>query len=530
MHTDETRTPYIPGYWLAAFIIAWSVDLLFWEQRPGLAFPIWIALGIAGLFAAAWWEKRRPSPASYVLAVIALALSLTPFLRGEPFSNAITSLVAVCTLGILAATLTNGYWILYRIGDLFLAGLKLIAAGIIRAGQSLARKPAPDAEETGRTAWRKARRNAFPVLRGLFLALPVVAVLGGLLASADPVFGRMMENMLRIFDIERLPEYILRFSYIMILTYAFCGVLLHAVFPEPVEARPDTNQPWKTRFLGSTETGIILGAVVLLFAVFVALQFRYLFGGQANINETGFTYSEYARRGFFELVWVAVLSLGLYIGLGTVTRRETPAQERAFTLLTIVLMGLVLVILVSALNRLLLYENAYGFTRLRTYTHIFIPWLAVLLIVAIVLQAVRRQGHLGLAILLVVFGFGLSFTTINVDALIARLDLQRARSGQELDANHLLELSTDAVPVLVKAYLDPAYLAADRDRIGAVLACQQFTRGKVAGWRSYRLSDARAQQATQGLDLSDFQVQTVDGNPSVPLNGADFYCYSNFMD
>ena len=530
MPTDETRTPYLPGYWLAAFILAWSVDLLFWKQRPGLAFPIWIALGIAGLFAAAWWEKRRPSPASYLLAVIALALSLTPFLRSEPFSNAITSLLAVCALGILAATLTNGYWLLYRIGDLLLAGLKLIAAGIIRAGKSLARKPAPEAEETGRTAWRKARRNAFPVLRGLFLALPVVAVLGGLLASADPVFGRMLENMLKIFDIERLPEYIFRFTYIIILTYAFCGVLLHAVFPEPVETRPDTHQPWKTRFLGSTETGIILGAVVLLFAVFVALQFRYLFGGQANINETGFTYSDYARRGFFELVWVAVLSLGLYIGLGTVTRRETPGQERAFSLLTIVLMGLVLVILVSALNRLLLYENAYGFTRLRTYTHIFIPWLAILLIAAIVLQAVRRPGHLGLAIILVVFGFGLSFTAINVDALIAQLDLQRARSGQELDANHMVELSADAVPVLVKAYLDPAYRAEDRESIGAVLACRQFYQDQSTDWRSYHLSEARARKSLQALDLSDYKVQSGDHVPYILLNGAEFYCISNFMD
>ncbi|NIL99141.1 MAG: DUF4173 domain-containing protein, partial [Planctomycetales bacterium] len=119
-------------------------------------------------------------------------------------------------------------------------------------------------------------------------------------------------------------------------------------------------------FLGFTESAIVLGAVDLLFAAFVAIQFHYLFGGAANINAAGYTYSEYARRGFGELVATAFLTLGMIMVLGNWSRREGRRMRRWFNALSGILVGLVSVMLVSAFQRLLLYERAFGFTRLRT--------------------------------------------------------------------------------------------------------------------------------------------------------------------
>jgi len=93
-----------------------------------------------------------------------------------------------------------------------------------------------------------------------------------------------------------------------------------------------------------------------------------------------------------------------------------------------------------------------------------------------------------------------------------------------------VELSADAVPVLADAYQDPAYRAEDRESIGAVLACRQFYQDPSTGWRSYHLSEARARQSLQALDLSDYKVQSGDHVPYILLNGAEFYCISNFMD
>ena len=93
------------------------------------------------------------------------------------------------------------------------------------------------------------------------------------------------------------------------------------------------------------------------------------------------------------------------------------------------LVGLVWVILTSAFQRLLLYEDVYGFTSLRMYTHIFIPWLGFLLLATIVLQILRREQYFGALLLLTTFGFALTFGIMNIDGLIVRQNVARARSG-----------------------------------------------------------------------------------------------------
>ncbi len=513
--------------WISALLLSWLADQLFWGHDPGISFAIWVLLAIVGLFLAAFWEGKRPAWASYPLAFLTLALAVGNVLRVEPFSRFLSAFLSMSCLALLAVTLLNGHWLLYRTGDYLVAGVKLFAATIVRGVGLLsgARPPSEAVEPVKKqNAWQRIRQ-VFPYLRGLMLALPVLAILGGLLSAADPVFANQMHNLLSFLDVTRLPEYFFRLFYILIFTYVFCGVLLHAILPDPVEARPNPLEAWKTRFLGSTEAFIILGSVVAMFAFFLILQFRYLFGGQANISETGFTYSDYARRGFFELVWVAVLSLALSMGLGMITRRETPVRQRVLSALTMLLLGLVLLILASALQRLLLYENAYGFTRLRTYTHIFIPWLAVLLLAGVILEASGRSGHLGLAMFFVAAGFGITMLALNVDDLITRLNLARAQSGAELDIETLSGLSSDAVPALGEAYRNAATPQV-RNRTGAALACHWIRLVSTPyrpDWRTYHPVEAAAAAYLSTLDLRAYLVD--DGGAwHVQLNQETVYC------
>ena len=132
--------------------------------------------------------------------------------------------------------------------------------------------------------WKSAGQQAIPVARGLVLALPILLVLGALLASADPIFSSWMRGLLQIFDLSKIPEYLFRLSYILIVAYVLTGSYLHAIQPAVIEARPKPEARWFPPFLGWTEGVVVLGAVNLLFVVFVGIQFWYLFGGQANIS------------------------------------------------------------------------------------------------------------------------------------------------------------------------------------------------------------------------------------------------------
>ena len=158
-------------------------------------------------------------------------------------------------------------------------------------------------------------------------------------------------------------------------------------------------------FLGVTEANVVLGLVNLLFVLFLAIQFRYFFAGEVNISESGMTYSEYAVKGFQELIVVACISLGLHWILAGITQRENPSQKTAFSILATLLIIQVGIILFSAFQRLSLYEAAYGFTQSRLVAHVFMVFVGLMLVAALWMQwrdAFRHQA-LVLLILFIVF-------------------------------------------------------------------------------------------------------------------------------
>ncbi len=441
---------------------------------------------------------------------------------------------ALALMAVFAASFTGGRWFIYNLSDYVVNFFRLSISALSRgvAARAALRKDAPPAGE-GQQA---ARRKALPILRGVVLALPVLAILGSLLAAADPVFSRWLQQALAFLRIENLPEYIFRAIYILIIAYGLTGVYLHAALASRDERVLGQEKAWLKPFLGSTEAAIILGSVVVLFAVFVIIQFQYFFGGQSNITAQGFTYSEYARRGFGELVAVALISLGLLLGLSAVTRRETNVERRIFTILGTALVALVIVILVSAFQRVTLYESAYGFSRLRTYTHIFIIWLGILLAATLVLELTSRLNAFALVAVIAVAGFVATLSILNVDALIVRQNVLLAQSGSELDAAYLASLSDDAVPAMGAAFQNAPAGSTLKEGLGAALVCHSdvyspnLKRDSHLPWQAFLLSRENARKVMAGIepDLASYAFSTSEVTGSTVLVGTHTYsCFGS---
>lgn len=546
----------------AALGVAWAVDWLFWQKAPGISLPLWVAIALVAGILLARSLKVRPSPLSLVLMALALIFAGVTFIRREAFTLVISVLLCFLAMSLLAATFQTGNWAYYKISDFIKAAGKLLLAWLVRPIGLFtpeATDPSPASPETvpdpltppaspsagavllsnaaaltprPATARGSAAAQSLPVIRGLFLALPVVLVLGSLLAAADPVFSHWAGELFKNINLDRLPEYLFRLIYIGMIAYGLAGTYLHAIRPAGLEARPCADGRWFAPFLGWIESGIVLGAVNLLFMVFVAIQFWYLFGGQANISTTGFTYSEYARRGFNELVVVALLSLGLYLGLAAVARQDTPRQRAILLVLNVLLIAQVLIILGSSYNRLALYEDAYGFTQLRTYTHILIVWLGLLLAATIAFEIMRRRDRFALAALLAVFGFGLTFGILNVDGFIARQNIQRAGVNGKLDGQYLATLSEDAVPVLVEALQRADQPAALREIIAVELSCRENAGqggNSAPSWLSYNLSQATALSLLQANHAlwQAYPVQSGTEGDFVALPRGKHLCQAN---
>ncbi len=134
------------------------------------------------------------------------------------------------------------------------------------------------------------RLNLWPLLRGIVIAIPVVAIFAALLASADTIFSSQLNAFLKLFfNLDKLPEYIFRLCYILFIAYILAGVFLHAASQSKDEKLIGKDKPLISQFLGFTETAIVLGSVIILFTAFVIVQFKYFFGGQANLGIGGLT-------------------------------------------------------------------------------------------------------------------------------------------------------------------------------------------------------------------------------------------------
>jgi hypothetical protein len=486
--------------WITALALGWFFDFLFWKHAPGISFAVYVVLCLAGGFLVLGMEGLRPNWRALLLLPPIGFFAVMTFVRLESLTQFDSVVLTLGLMSMLAFTYLGGRWLRYGFSDyasnFFKLAGSMLARPIIFLNELKKRAPGADPAGEGAAAPKPGWKRFWAVVRGLLIAIPVLALFAGLLSSADAVFAQRLDEFLSLFRLDRLPEYIFRAVYILVGAYLLAGVILHAALKSRDEKLIGEDKPLVTPFLGFIEAAIVLGTLEALFLAFVAIQVRYFFGGQTTLSLAGYTYAEYARRGFGELVAVAFFSLLLFLGMSGIVRRESAGKRLAFSGLGIGLVALIAVILVSAFQRLGLYEAAYGFTRLRTYTHVFMIWLGVLLGAVVVLELLRRERLFVAAMLLAGIGFAASLGLLNVDGFIVRQNVARAPLGQGLDVAYLASLSSDAVPALVADYRSPALPGLTHDAVGAVLVCRlhMYTAPRGTDWQSFTLSRWRADQ------------------------------------
>ena len=531
-------------FWIFAVLVSFGFDRLFWEKPAGINFFIFVVLMLLGGLIPMWLEKISIPWTSYLLLIPILFFSGMTFVLSEPFTVMISGAIALCSLILFAATLRSGTWLKLRTREYFLCMTSFLLNSFFGgfsflsgkeekgSGENQSAKKVSSAKENKKE--QQLGKKAAPYLRGILLALPVLAVLTALLASADPVFSNRVQSLFSGFQLDAFGEYLFRLFYIFVFAYVILSAYYYGLVEskkwqaEPQEKRPNSG------ILGSIESSIILGAINLLFLLFVILQFTYLFGGESNIHLEGFTYAEYARRGFSELLAVAMISLLVFYLLSMITRRESKAKQWTFSILGLILVGLVGIILASAYLRLTLYEAAYGFTRLRTLTHIFMIWTGLLLVGVAVLDLLKKMDRMAVVLVLMIFGFGLTLNLLNIDRFIVTQNISRSiedagkTASSSLDAGYLYSLSYDSIPPLVNYFTDAATPENIRDDVGGVLACRYAALNlpKDAPWTSFHLSRSRAISLlqSQAKELDAYPIHVEYGEIFVEVKGENRSC------
>jgi hypothetical protein len=321
----------------------------------------------------------------------------------------------------------------------------------------------------------------------------VSAVFTVLLAAADPVFERAVRWALS-WD----AEFIVSHSLVSaVIAWGACGYLL-GLRPRAADAAvPSPEKPAPRTGLGLVEVGIPLGVLAALFGLFVGIQTRYFFGGDAVVLSTaGLGWGDYARRGFVELVAVTGLVLPLLLGADGLLDRTDRRTVRGFRTLSFLLLGLVALIAGSAVYRLWLYYGVYGLTPTRLYAAALMVWIVLVLawFAATVLR--DRRGAFPLGALLSGLGVLACLNAVNPDGLVAGVNLERAAAGAPLDLELLTGLSADAVPALARSAgrLPAASRCAIARSAGSKWA------GRATGdWRTWNAGRTRARAVGEEL-------------------------------
>jgi uncharacterized protein DUF4153 len=451
---------------LAALGMGLAAEILLFGVPLGINFPIWVAL----VLGAAWITRRagtRTDPLDGWIIVGALVFAALVALRSDPL---------LVLFDLLTATALSGGAVLAIAG---VPVTRRSIAGIVWIGSWLAalivRGAAPLLIRLGRGGIGRnvlGSSRAWAVVRGLLLAVPALIVFGLLFASADAVFARLAADVVHVPDLRDLPD---RLIFAGFAAWASAAVLWLAAGGRRPDSTVDSairdasagpravQEPSRRSplfdgvlpILGGTEAVVVLLAVDLLFALFVALQVAYLFGGRDTLAASGLTYSDYARRGFFELIAVVVLVGALLVALETAVVRRTSAYIYA----AIALVALATVVLASAFLRLRLYQDAYGWTELRFYALAAIVWLAACLAIAAVTLLAGRTRWLLHGVAVAALVIAVMVNVLDPPAFVARENIARALEPSRVpeggetgfDAVYLSALGYDAVPVILDA-------------------------------------------------------------------------------
>ena len=354
--TDKTRLGFSI---LAAALAAGALgDGLLRATPWGVNLFVWIAALAAlaaGVLIFNWvdldaWSRRLVIPLLFFAAAIAW--------RDSHVLKALSLIGIVVTLAMILMRSQAGKLLAAGVTDYALGVLVSLYGALTGAGYLIGGEI--EWKEIPRDGWAK---HLAAVAKGLAIAFPLLLIFGGLLASADAVFSRLV---LRLFDWD-VESLVVHCLVMAIIAWAVAGFLRGVVTGKEMKA-VNAKRP-EFLWLGVTETVIILGLLDVLFLSFVVVQFQYFFGGAARIQSVaGLTYAEYARSGFFELVGVAALSLPLLLAAHWLLRKEKALGERVFRVLAGAQIALLFVMMVSALQRMRLYQREYGLTELRVYT------------------------------------------------------------------------------------------------------------------------------------------------------------------
>ncbi len=391
----------------------------------------------------------RPSPIAWITGSIMLTLSIGFLTNANNTLRAFLSLVLMVVLPIFVHTCCKK--------DLFVRfsvkPIQRLLNGVLLLPLSslLSNLPVYIPQKDGK------KSRLLPILGwcavGLVGAI-IPTVIVGVLLSYDEQFTNLLDRIFS-FSSDHLFENIGDIILACILALPLFAILFgnlqgkKKVTEENAAEAQGDDTPSRLQILPKPLLAAFVTPILLLYVLFFISQWSYYVSAFTHVLPEGLTYAQYAREGFFQLCTVCVFNAILLIGLQGFMRR-TPGEKgilRRILAGTISLFTLILI--ATALSKMVLYIGAYGMTQNR----ILATWMILLLAAIFILSLIHvfcKKFPLAIAILITCVLFALILFLPNIDGMIANYNVDAYLSGDlsGVDVEALCDLDYAAVPAL----------------------------------------------------------------------------------
>lgn len=270
---------------------------------------------------------------------------------------------------------------------------------------------------------RKENEKLKYILIGIGVALPVTFVIMVLLLSADLIFASIFTN---IFTNLTTPLLQFKNLFSILTTMVFSYVVVYC-FVNAVAKKYIKEEVIDRRILDPTIANTFTGIISAIYIIFCGIQILGLFGANLKLPE-GYTYSQYAREGFFQLLLVCGINL-LIVLCCMAFFRESNVLKVLLTIISIC----TYIMIASSAYRMILYIQAYQLTFLR----IFVLWslfVIALFMIGIMIQIYRKTFPLFryCMVIATVCLIGLAYS--HPDYIIASYNMKAMTSMNEQEA------------------------------------------------------------------------------------------------
>ncbi len=443
-------------------VFAWFsyiIGYLFCRSVHTASTPLGSTLFIIILFAATGVflhaTKRKPNLTASIVGISAAVISLSFILSSNTFIHFFAFSYAVAAYC---------YFIYASSGNKFKASFsnfiiaEWIKSTILLPFKYLWKLEMPRAFFQGKT--KKSMGFLLKLIIGLAAAaIPTAVVL--LLLLYDASFESLIN---RIFDFDIVTV----LSHIVSLFYAvFIGMFIYSLYISSVDGRNITflteekiiQRESKIRFLPITTSVAASVPLLAVYVIFFISQWKYYISGFTGVLPENFSYAEYAREGFFQLCAVSAINL-VIISLIIAFSKKSRFYSLVIKTLTCVFSAFTLVLISTAIAKMVMYIQCYGLTQKRIYATWFMAVLALIFIAVALSRFISKIkiAAVSSAILVIAFA-GLSLC--NVDSIIAKYNVDRYLDGTlpTVDVAALSDLGDAAVPDMVRLakYYDKEY-------------------------------------------------------------------------